>query len=325
MSAQRTLFEQAAKTQSWDVAADQLNGLAMFEMLPALAGLGAGRAEAATKICAVLNGRGWTGSAERIKWAGEVVANRRLPSWRPDGFPPDQVENAQHFLSASGPSLSTVSGSAHADVMAAVRRGQISGGGAAQLLEFEKNGVLKGAGGGTASISPLVFTLLQGLTPDRTTIEVMNIARPDDNPHSPHGRGAAGEQRTSFACDISAYDGVRILLRNDGSNVEPTIRAVAGILRRLPPGFYKFGFPRPSTQLGGPVFPDFDVFLPAKSMVAVSSPPPGKFGKSAVPLIVNPDALSAVQSALDGNPKARFSMMFPDAYNHVHIEIISSP
>jgi hypothetical protein len=58
------------------------------------------------------------------------------------------------------------------------------------------------------------------------------------------------------------------------------------------------------------VFPDLDVFLPAKSMAAVSSPPLGKFGKDAIPLIVNPDALSAVQAAHDGNPKARFSMFF---------------
>jgi hypothetical protein len=134
------------------MAANQLNALAMFEMLPALAGLGAGRPGAVEKILASLNGRGLTGCAERIKWAGEVVAGKRLPSWQPAGFPPDQIQDAQRFLSA--PSGSAGSGSASADVMAAVRRGLITGGGAAQLLEFEKNGVITGSGGGTAIISP---------------------------------------------------------------------------------------------------------------------------------------------------------------------------
>src|SRR4051812_19097037 len=120
MSAQRTAFEQAAKTKSWDTAADPLNSLAMFEMLPALAGLGRVLPEAVDEIWKILNQRGWTGSAERIKWAGEVVRDKRLPFWQPPGHPLDQVEDARRFLSAPVPSTATVSGPARTEVMAAV-------------------------------------------------------------------------------------------------------------------------------------------------------------------------------------------------------------
>jgi hypothetical protein len=319
-----TPFEDAVKAGSWDAAADQLNGLAMFDMLPALAKLGAGRATAVKTIVDILNGRGWTGSADRIKWAGDVVADRRPPAVTPASVLSDQVDDARSFLAAPAVSLSAGPAAAHAEVMAAVRSGKITGGGAAQLLEFDRNGFVQGKQE-TAVISPLVFIMLQGLIQGGTSIEVMNIARPDDKPGSPHGRGAVGEQRTSFACDISKVDGDKIVLRPDGANVEPTIRAVATLLSHLPPGFYKVGFPRPSTALGGPVFPEFDVFLPALSMSDVDKPPPGKLGKDSIPVIKNPDAKSAVQAALDGNPKARISMMFPDGFNHAHLEIIASP
>ena len=323
----RTQFEQAAKGENWDQAADQLNGLAMFDMLPALAGLGGKGQKAVDETVAVLSSRGWTGSAARIRWAGEVVKSRRLPTWRPGDLPEDQVKDAQRFLNASRPASPPAgkidAGAAQAEVMKAVRSGLIKGNGASQLLEFEKNGTVKSKKGNQAAISPFVFVLLQGLIKGNRSVTVMNIARPDDKRTSPHGRAPSdSSERTSFAIDIRAYDGDTIELRPDGMNVDPTIRAVSGILQNLPPGGYKFGFPRPSTHLGGPVFPDFDVFLPADTPSDIERPPPGKLGKDAIPLIKVDAAREAVTRALDANPKARFSMFFPDGFDHAHIEII---
>jgi hypothetical protein len=238
------------------------------------------------------------------------------PGWPDGGF------KVSVFVGAGAPSTA---GAARVEVMAAVRKGLINGAGAAQLLEFDKTGFVSGKDGESAEISGLVFIMLQGLLRGGS-FTVMNIARPNDKSTSPHGRLGTDGHRTSFACDISHYNGNQIVLRpDDATDVVPTISAVAGILANLPPGFYKVGFPRPSTALGGPVFPKDDVFLPANTMEDVVRPPHQKMGKDALAFIVNPDAATQIRTALDGNPAAKFSMFFPDGFNHAHLEIISSP
>ena len=322
MSELRDRFDRAARSQQWNDAADCLNGLAMFEMLPALAALG-NRDEVVKQIVALLTSRGWAASARRIAWAGEVVSTLKLPSVTPPDLPADQVSDAQKWLR----SVPSGGGAARASVMAAVGSGLITGSGANDLNEFTKTGVVtsKKGTGNTVVISDLVFVLIDGLVQGRIPINIMNIARPDDPANSPHGRVQPDGRRISTACDIDVYAGAKIELRPDGANVENTIRGVSGILGNLPRGTYKFGFTRPSESLGGPTHPDLDVFLPAETKAQVDRQPSGTTGAGALSVIVNADAAARVKAAVNGNPQARFNSMFPDGFNHAHVEILSSP
>jgi hypothetical protein len=101
MSAQRDNFETEVRGSqpNWEKAVDNLSALAMFEMLPTLAGLPpATRAEVVNHARAILSDqRGWRGAFERIDFAADVVNDRRLTSW-PSSIPNDQVEDARNFL-----------------------------------------------------------------------------------------------------------------------------------------------------------------------------------------------------------------------------------
>jgi hypothetical protein len=98
----RENFIQYVNGGSWDEAADLLNGSAMFDILPFLAALGSNCANAVSQIAGVLRRRGWTGSAQRIEWAGEVVRTRTIPP-PPADLPGDQVADARRFLTPAGP------------------------------------------------------------------------------------------------------------------------------------------------------------------------------------------------------------------------------
>jgi hypothetical protein len=101
MSQQRDLFEaELRKPQpNWDVAIDNLSALAMFEMLPALAPLApALRTQIASKARSILDTqRGWTGAADRIDFAVDVVNDRKITSWS-STVPDNQVDDARDFL-----------------------------------------------------------------------------------------------------------------------------------------------------------------------------------------------------------------------------------
>jgi hypothetical protein len=101
MSQQRDLFEaELRKPQpNWEVAIDNLNALAMFEMLPALAPLTAAlRTQIVSMARSILETqRGWAGAADRIDFAVDVVNDRKITSW--SGTVPDnQVDDARDFL-----------------------------------------------------------------------------------------------------------------------------------------------------------------------------------------------------------------------------------
>ena len=85
MSQQRDLFEaELRKPQpKWEVAIDNLNALAMFEMLPALAPLTTAlRTQIVGKARSILETqRGWAGAADRIDFAVDVVNDRKITSW----------------------------------------------------------------------------------------------------------------------------------------------------------------------------------------------------------------------------------------------------
>jgi hypothetical protein len=101
MSDQRDRFETEVRGSqpNWEKAVDNLSALAMFEMLPALAGLPpATRAEVVNHARTILSDqRGWRGAFERIDFAADVVNDRRLTSWL-SSVPDNQVEDARNFL-----------------------------------------------------------------------------------------------------------------------------------------------------------------------------------------------------------------------------------
>jgi len=102
MSAQET-FVQNVNAGNWVAAADLLNGSPMYDILPFLAALGTNSTLAANNIGGILRKRGWTGAAQRIEWAGEIIRQRRVPA-PPQGLPGDppfpggQVTDAENFL-----------------------------------------------------------------------------------------------------------------------------------------------------------------------------------------------------------------------------------
>src|SRR5947209_20623548 len=91
-------MEAAVRAQDWEAATDWLNSLAMFEMLPALQKLSPGtRSQLVAHATQILMGRGWGGSAQRVRWAGEVVEAKAIPGWTPSDLPADQVADARRF------------------------------------------------------------------------------------------------------------------------------------------------------------------------------------------------------------------------------------
>ncbi len=113
MSEQRSNFETAVKSArpNWESAIDNLNALAMFEMLPALAGLSTAQLDQVTERAREIlsQNRGWHGSAKRIAWAADVVKQGQLPDWMPADLPGAQVDDAKRFLAGrierKGPSF----------------------------------------------------------------------------------------------------------------------------------------------------------------------------------------------------------------------------
>lgn len=100
-STTRKKFHSFVKSHQFAEAVHCLNGLTMFEMLPALGDLGASTRrtilESARKLFLSYTPP-WKPSFERIRWAAEVVERRTLPAWRPPGLPADQVKDAQRYL-----------------------------------------------------------------------------------------------------------------------------------------------------------------------------------------------------------------------------------
>jgi len=104
MSQQRDLFEaELRKPQpNWEVVIDNLNALAMFEMLPALAPLTAAlRTQIAGKARSILETqRGWSGAGDRIDFAPgrapfQIIRwTTRATFWRTCCGPPTVVPAA---------------------------------------------------------------------------------------------------------------------------------------------------------------------------------------------------------------------------------------
>ena len=101
MSIQRNLFEMEVRKPQpdWASAVDNLSALAMFEMLPALAGLSPEkRKETVKKSWEILSvQRQWKGAFDRIDFAADVINDQRITS-TPKDLAEDQIEDARKFL-----------------------------------------------------------------------------------------------------------------------------------------------------------------------------------------------------------------------------------
>ena len=122
MSVERMRFESEIKKPSpnWGTTAapysgaiHDLNALNMTEMLATLNRVAPPRRpDVLANAEAVLKkGLGWTGSFDRIRFALDVVTNRKI-TWYPDDLPDDQADDARNFLESLLKSARTRAGSA---------------------------------------------------------------------------------------------------------------------------------------------------------------------------------------------------------------------
>ncbi|MDD5035845.1 MAG: hypothetical protein PHE55_13925 [Methylococcaceae bacterium] len=314
----RIQMEAAARAQQWEAATDWLNSLAMFEMLPALEKLGAvTRGKLVEQALKILSGRGWNGSAQRIRWANEVVAAKALPTFTPADLPGDQVQDARRYLAALPLSGTAVSAEVKAAVLAAVHTGKIQGV-TGQLTSAANNGHFND-GQHTIVLSAGMFHTLAALSRSNTLV-LMSMMRYNEGPH-----GKVGEDGVAVcsAMDITVYSGLSINLIN-GGNVENTVAGVCKVIDNLPPGLFALGLTRPSPYPKGPPMPDKDIFLP---MNPGAGWPMYKVGfplGNPTPQFVNLKAAEAVNAALGRNPRAKMNRMFQDGPDHLHLEVISA-
>ena len=132
MSPQRDAFESEVKKPSpdWTTAIDNLAALAMFEMLPALAGLSAPlRKEVASQAWKLLSvERNWKGSYDRVDFAVDVVTDQQV-NQKDTRAPADQIEDATGFsiaLLKPAKSMADRAGFGSADVAAIAALQEIS-------------------------------------------------------------------------------------------------------------------------------------------------------------------------------------------------------
>jgi hypothetical protein len=90
----RQVFEAQALAKNWDSAVPHCNGLNMYEMLRGMASIPA-------SILKEMLGKldNYACHRARIRWAADVVLNRRMPAGTPP-VPPDQVQEARSFLAS---------------------------------------------------------------------------------------------------------------------------------------------------------------------------------------------------------------------------------
>lgn len=312
-------MEIAARAQKWEIATDMLNSLAMFEMLPALEKLGSTtRSMTVEHALEILFARGWTGSAQRIRWATAVVAAKSLPANRPADLPEEQVQDARTYLARFTPSGHGASPELKAAVMAAVGEGRIQGV-TGQLAAVHSNGFF-GSDPHRIYLADGMYHVLAALA--RTNmVNIMSMMRYNEGFHGDTAGRSDGSALCS-AMDIQVYAGFRLNLIN-GENVENTIAGVVKVIDNLPHGLYGIGLTRPSTVAKGPPMPDNDVFLPMNG----KDWPMYKWGfpyNNPTPQFKNRDAATAVNAALGRNPLAKIAQMFMDGPDHVHLHVWSA-
>jgi hypothetical protein len=283
----------------WTRASDWLNSLAMYEMLPALQDLTeANRRELAAQADKILTKRGWSGAAERIRWAKELVDNDEMPGWTPSVFTPDdhfQLEDAQRFLSDTDDIL-----------RALVNQGRIQFAYPDRRTLFEQALNHDSINGHVATFTPELEQLLLRLA--RHGLKILRTIDPHgvDNPHGK----IVGDKLICRAVDVHTYFGQRFEYTEPRNNL---IDGVTRLLTDFPPGAtYDVGFVRP---VGGKTGSNtaMDVFFPVPpERAAAAYEPDASWGWNTMFAAVRP----GIQAAAAG----RVSYVYPDGPDHIHIK-----
>ncbi|HYM78454.1 MAG TPA: hypothetical protein VE377_20950 [Candidatus Dormibacteraeota bacterium] len=283
-------------SDDWKRATNWLNSLAMFEMLPALQNLSQeNRTNFAAQADKILKALGWTGSADRIRWAVELVDQDSLPNWTPAGLPQDQLDDAQRFLSDTDGIL-----------RALVNQGRI------QFVYPERRTLFEQAlnhdriNGHIATFSPELEQLLIRLA--RHGFKILRTIDPG-GVTSPHGT-VVGDKLICRAVDVDTYFGQRFQYQEARTDL---IDGVTRLLSDFPFGAtYDVGFVRP---VGGPNGFDtaLDVFFPVpQARVAAAFSPDGSWGWGTMFAAVRP----GIQAAAAG----RVNYVYPDGADHIHVK-----
>jgi|HubBroStandDraft_6_1064221.scaffolds.fasta_scaffold50730_3 hypothetical protein len=282
----------------WTRASDWLNSLAMFEMLPALQDLtAANRRELVSQADKIFTKRGWSGSAERIRWAGELVENDALPGWTPSAFKPDdvQLDDAQRFLADTDDILRALVNQGRIEFVFPERR---------RLFEQALNH--DSMNGHTATFAPELEQLLIRLA--RHGFKILRTIDPT-GVTSPHGT-IVGDKLICRAVDVDTYFGQRFQYQEPRNDL---IDGVTRLLSDFPSGAtYDVGFVRPVGGANG-FNTAMDIFFPVpESRVAAAFNPDGSWGWNTMFAQVRP----GIQAAAAG----RVRYVFPDGADHIHIK-----
>jgi len=286
----------AGTTNDWKPAANCLNSLAMFEMLPALQDLTeATRTTLVTEANKYFQGLGWSANAARIRWAGELVNDDAQPEWTPTDLPQDQIDDAQRFLNDTDDILLSLLNQGRIDFVYPERRRLFE-----QALNHDQ------MNGHTATFAPELERLLIRLA--RHGLRILRTIQPGDT-HTPHGT-VVGDKLICRAVDVDTYFGQRFQYQEPRNDL---IDGVTRLLSDFPFGAkYDVGFVRPVGGATGSN-PAMDVFFPVPpERVAAAFNPDGSWGWGAMFDQVRP----GIQAAAAGKVK----YVFPDGADHIHIK-----
>jgi len=296
-------MEAAVRNNQFDEASDQLNSLAMFEMLPALKKLNAPTRENLVKWATqMLKGRGWTGASERIRWAGELVDRKAFPGWTPTDLGQDQIQDANRFLSTTDD---------HLRILFYHGAFQFTSENARILFQKAMNN--EKVDGRVAEHTPQLQHLLIKLA--SASVTIMRTFVPEGG-NSPHG-AASGKKFVCSAVDVAWYAGYQFL---DSVPRARLIEGVKRLLMDLPFGVsYDVGFVRPvGGEFGyggwpGPYNPSLDVFFPVPpTRVAAAFKPDKSWGWHTM--------LKEVRLEVEHAAAGKVNNVYPDGNNHIHIK-----
>ncbi len=218
----------AVMTGDWTSATNWLNSLPMYAMLPALQKLSAqNRQRLVAEALKILNGLGWKGSADRIRWATEIVEKGVFPPWRPADLPLDQIQAANSFLETPDEVIR--------DLFDLGSFQFLSPGAKDRFRQAMNNDTVSGK---EAAHAPQLQQLLIRLA-ERGGVTIMRTFDPNSGPHGT----IVGNQNLCSAVDVAFYQGYRFHYLQPKQML---IEGVKRLLSDLPSGAkYDVGFVRP--------------------------------------------------------------------------------
>jgi hypothetical protein len=318
-------MEAAIGAGNWEEAAKLLNSLAMTEMMPALYKLNlVTRRTLVDQASQYFNGLGWTGCANRIRWADARVDEAQgMPPQRPVDLPmdlpPDQVQEARRFVDEKKPKTGS---SSLAPLLQAFKDGRLIFNHPTDVASFPK--ICAGTQTDAVTGLPVHYAvelvrLLNGLL-SGGQVQVLSMYRPTELKNgNAHGQGPHSEiQKTAVVVrgvDVAWYGGSQYLYTVPKDQL---IEGVKRLLIDLPTGQYDVGFVRPvGGQNGyagypGPYDPKLELFFPVPpARVAAAFNPNESWGWSTM--------FEELRSDMRLAAAGKANYVYPDGHNHVHL------